>query len=95
MNRPLEDYVQHAPELAQDVINAWGSNTRAGNAGSLTPEFKALLEKTFAYWDAKKIAENHRENNVLTEQLAHEESVRREAFAMEYKRFHEAQEAAS
>lgn len=95
MNRPLENYVQHAPELAQDVINAWGSNARAGNAGSFTTDFKALLDKTFAYWDAKKIADNHRENNVLSEKVALEESTTREAFAIEYKRFHEAHEAAS
>jgi hypothetical protein len=40
----LEDYIEHADDLAQEVVNAWGINARAGNAATLTRDFKALFE---------------------------------------------------
>ena len=95
MIRPLDEYLAHADKLAQDVINAWGLHTEAGNAKTFTPEFKALLEKTFAYRSAKSLADNHRAYNLLTEQEALEERTAREAFGTEYKRFYESHEAAS
>jgi hypothetical protein len=38
----LEEYVQHADELAHEVVNSWIVNTKAGNAEFLTSEFKTL-----------------------------------------------------
>ncbi len=90
----LEKYLEHADELAQDVVNAWGSNVSAGNASKLTPDFKALFETACRYRTAKQIADNHREFGMLSEQWAAREKEAREAFARAYKDFREKHEAA-
>ncbi len=95
MKQPIEKYVERVDELAQEVVNAWGLNTKAGSAPSFTPEFKALVDKACEYRTSKQIADNHREFNCLTEQEAVDEKRKREAFAIEYKHFHERREAAS
>jgi hypothetical protein len=85
----LEEYVQHADELAQEVVHAWVVNTKAGNSEYLTPEFKAVFDKAFEYRQSKKIADNHREFNLLTEEDAAAERMSREIFAAGYKRWME------
>lgn len=87
-NGPTEEYLNHADELAQHVINAWGSNWE-GAKGYFTPEFKALLDKTFPYWDAKRTADNHREFGSGGEKVAAAERETRLAFARAYKAFWE------
>jgi hypothetical protein len=84
---PLEKYVEHADGLAQEVVNAWCINVRAGNAGSFTPEFKSLFDKACDYRTAKQIANCHREYGLLREQEAIDEKTKREAFAREFKDF--------
>lgn len=86
---PLEKYLEHADELAQEVVNAWGVNVTAGNAAYLTADFMALFDKTCLYRDAKKVADNHREFNMLTERDAVEEKARRQAFVEAYSTFYE------
>jgi len=83
--RSLEDYIKHADELAQEIVNAWGINVSAGNAATLTTEFKALFEITCQYRTAKETADNHREFNFLSEQDATKEKETRESFAKAYK----------
>lgn len=83
--RPLEDYIEHADDLAQEVVNAWGINVSAGNAAYLTAPFKDLLETACQYQTAKRIADNHREFNFLTEKEAANEKATRNAFAEVYK----------
>ena len=96
---PLEEYLRNADRLAQVVVNAWGKNT-VGNAyplaaQSITPQFKELFDKACLYRIARKLADNHRKFNVLSEQEATEEMAIRLAFAEAYKAFYEKRAAAS
>lgn len=82
--RTLEECIEQADKLAQDVINVWGEGFKGGN---FTSEFKALLEPTFRYRDAKKLADNQRPYGMMSEaELAHED-VTRKVFAAAYKKF--------
>jgi hypothetical protein len=83
----LEECIERADQLAQDVVNAWGSNVSAGNAAMLTTDFKALFEVTCRYRTAKEIADNRRQFNHLNEREAAEEVSARETFARAYKDF--------
>jgi hypothetical protein len=78
---------QNADALAQEVVNAWGLNS--GNFGLLSTDFKALFEKTCAYRDAKRIADNRREFNVLAAEEAINEQRARKEFFDAYRRFYE------
>ncbi len=69
----LEQYLEHADKLAQDVVNAWGNSVTAGNA--LTPEFNELFDKACTY----------RTSGVTDNQ----EKATRQAFAEAYKAFWE------
>jgi hypothetical protein len=84
----IEDEERRADESAQQVVDAWGVNVRAGNAALLTDDFKALFDKACRYRDAKSLAENHREFNMLTEREATEEKSMRHAFLEAYRAFH-------
>lgn len=92
---PIEEYLDHADELAQSVIDAWGQNVKAGNAALFREDFKALLQETFRYWDAKKIADNHRAFAALSESEAAKESAARLAFAQAYKAYWEKHQEAA
>jgi hypothetical protein len=94
MDRPLDAYLKQADDLAQDVVNAWGSNCYAGNY-DFKPEFLALLDKACNYRTAKIIADNHREFNILSERTAAEEQETRLEFAEKYKTFWERREKAA
>jgi hypothetical protein len=83
----LRKCIEHADELAQEVVNAWGGNVSAGNAARLSPDFKALFEKTCRYRDAKQLADNHRQFNALSEKDAAEEIAARQEFAEAYRDF--------
>jgi len=60
-----------------------------GNAASVTPEFSALVDKAFMCRTMSRVATNHREHNVLTEQVAAEARATRQALAEAYKDFWE------
>lgn len=92
---PLEEYLQNADKLVQDVVDAWGINITAGNAELLTADFRTLCEKTFAYRETKRLADNHREHGGVGERLAAEETATRRAFAEAYRAFHEKHTAAT
>ncbi len=90
---PIEEYLEHVDALAQDVVNAWGSNTQAGNA--LTGDFEALLDKACRYRTAKSVADNRREFDILSELDAAEERSTRQEFAEAYKVYWEKKHHAS
>jgi hypothetical protein len=90
---PLEEYLKNADSLAQEVVNAWGINVQMGNA--MSAEFKALLEKACLYRSVRRLADNHRKFDVISEQEAVEEMAQRHAFAEAYKAFYEKHAAAS
>jgi hypothetical protein len=79
--------MEHADELAQEVVNAWAANMQADNAGSLTDDFKALFDKACRYRHAK--GDNQRQSNMLREPDRAEEEAKRRAFAEAYKAFDE------
>jgi hypothetical protein len=85
---PLETYLEDAGRLAQNVVNAWGQNWYAGNT-KFTPEFNILIDKACRHLSAKRVRDNHREFNILSEQGKAEEETARRAFAQAYKVFHE------
>jgi hypothetical protein len=83
--RPIEDYLQQAEALAQDVVNAWGISVQAGNGELLSDEFKDVLDKACRFRTIKRLAENHREFGILAEMVAAEETTTRRAFAETYR----------
>jgi len=87
--RLIEEYLDKADALAQDVVNAWGVNFQAGNNGFLAADFNDLLDKACRFRTIKRLADNHREFGMLTELDAAEEGATRRAFAEAYKRFWE------
>lgn len=91
----IEEYLRHADELAQEVVNGWGVNMRAGNAAFLTDEFKAVLDKACRYRNARTAADNHRQVNMLSERDAAEETATRQEFAEAYKTFWERHQPAT
>ena len=87
--RSLEDYIKRADDLAQEVVNAWDINVSAGNAATLTTEFKVLFKIACQYRTARETADNHREFNLLSEQDATTEKLTRESFAIAYQHYWE------
>jgi hypothetical protein len=85
----LEQYLEQADKLAQEVVNAWGVNVQAGNTALLTAQFKVLLNNACCYREARKLADNHRQFNVLGDQAEAQEKATRQAFAKAYKVFDE------
>ena len=45
----LEYCFEHAPELAQEIVNAWATSANAAHADDLTPDFKVVLEQASEY----------------------------------------------
>lgn len=94
LTKPLEWYDENAPQLAQEVVNAWGVNWAAGNSQYFSEDFKQLLEQTFRYWDARRIAANQREYEHLTATAEAAEKKARREFAAAYKEHWEKHEKA-
>ena len=92
MDRPLEEYLKQADELAQGVVNAWGMFASAGHSRSFTSEFMLVFETTERYRTAKRTADNWRECGLLTEEMAFKEFESRLAFAKAYKAYRERHE---
>ena len=90
---PLEEYLKNADRLAQEVVNTWGINVQMGNA--MSAKFKALLEKACLYRSVRRLADNHRKFDVMSEAEEAEELAVRRAFAEAYKAFYEKHAAAS
>ncbi len=90
---PLDEYLKDADRLAQQVVNAWGIDAHAGLVP--TPQFKALLGKACLYRTARRLADNHRKFDVMSEAEEAEELAVRHSFAEAYKAFYEKQTAAS
>jgi hypothetical protein len=88
--RPVEYYIERADELAQQVVNAWAVNVKAGNSALLTDSFKALFEAACQYRTAKAYADQYRKFNRLSQKDAAREKTTRESFAGAYKEYEEA-----
>jgi hypothetical protein len=90
----LEEYVEQAPHLAQEVVNTWAKLVMAGST-DFTEEFKDVLDKACRFRSAKSTADNRRDFNMLTEQEAAEERETLRAFSEAYKVFYEKHDAAA
>jgi hypothetical protein len=91
--QPIEKYVECADELAQSVINLWGSFVAAGQSASLTDEFMdGPFERACQLRMAQRITENYRQCGILTPQSLIEENAMRWAFAETYKCFWESKQ---
>jgi hypothetical protein len=93
--RPIEDYVEEADVLAQEVVDTWADNLRVGNAHSLDDDFKVLFDKAFEYRAARIIVESRRELHILTPTEAVREEIAQQVFAEVYKIYWEKHEASS
>jgi hypothetical protein len=72
-------------QLAQDVVDAWGTVMQGGKGAALSADFKVLFEKACAYLAAKKIADdNHREHGRLTQEEAEQEQRTKTEFLNAY-----------
>jgi hypothetical protein len=89
MMPPIEEYLERADKLAQDVVNDWGMNVNAGNVARFTEEYKALCDKALSYRDTKEIADNHRQFKSLSEEDTTRETTTRQAFAEAFKNYRE------
>ena len=93
--RPIENYVEEADVLAQEVVDTWADNLRVGNAHSLDDDFKVLFDKAFEYRAARIIVESRRELHIVTPTEAAKEEVAQQVFAEVYKIYWEKHEALS
>ena len=87
--RPIEDYLKHVDDLAQEVVNVWGMYMQSGNSPLLTDAFNDLLDKACLYRTTKMVADSHREFGVLSESFAAEEQETCRVFAQAYKDYWE------
>jgi hypothetical protein len=87
--RPIEDYLKHVDDLAQEVVNVWGMYMQSGNTPLLTDPFNDLLDKACLYRTTKMVADSHREFGVLSDSFAAEEEETRRVFAQAYKDYWE------
>jgi len=97
----LQYCIEHAPSIAQQVVNEWSIRAKSGGAASLTSDFKALLEQASQYHaltrDASMRRETYtrlsqgpaadRERDALARESADAERLARAAFAAAYKKF--------
>jgi len=83
----IEQRAEHVDEIVQQVINTWGMYTQTGHNQDLTPEFREVFELACQYRDAKRLADNHREFNMLSEEDAARETSKRDAFTQAYKNY--------
>jgi hypothetical protein len=86
---PIEGYLKHVDELAQEVVNVWGMYMQSGNSPLLTDAFNDLLDKAYRYRTTKIVADSHREFRVLSESFAAKEEETRQVFAQAYKDYWE------
>jgi hypothetical protein len=85
--RPIEWYLEHADELAQKVVDAWGLNIQPDEPPSFTDDFKGLFDKAYRYRQATRQADERRQSNTLSQADVTDEKAARQAFAEAYKAF--------
>jgi hypothetical protein len=77
---PLEQCLEDADKLSQEVVKVWQESFPAINA----PEFQVLLDKAFYYQSIRKIANYRRQIKRLRENDEVEVKAARLAFAKAY-----------
>lgn len=89
----IEWYLEHADELAQQFVNTWGLHKKAGN--KLADDFMAVFDKACDYRNAKMVADNHRQNKLLSVPIAEAEQSAKQTFAEACKAYEEKKEKRS
>jgi hypothetical protein len=82
---PLNEYLEQASELSQEVVDAWALSVRQRNSARLTERFNDLVDKACRFRTAKEVADNYRQVGMLSGREASEERQAREEFAHAYK----------
>jgi hypothetical protein len=93
--RPIEEYLKHVDDLAQEVVNVWGMYMQSGNNPLLTDAFNDLLDKACRYRTIKIVADTHRQFGVLSKSFAAEEEETRRVFAQAYQDYREKKQRAA
>jgi hypothetical protein len=81
----IEEYLESAPKLAQDIVNEWGFHTQAGNANFLPPAFLHIFEKACRYRQVKENGDFYRSRNSLSVADAQAEEAARRTFIEAYR----------
>jgi hypothetical protein len=103
----LEYCIEHAPELAQEIVNAWATSTNAAHADNLTHDFKIVLEQASEYLAVRRDTAlrretysrrsgdlaNDKELQALLEEDAAKEHAARIFFGTECKKFRDGRAA--
>ncbi len=79
---------KRADEQAQNLSNAWNAS-----AARLTAEFRAVLRLAFLYKTVRRIAENRRAFDILSDSDEAKERVARLIFVAAYKIYRDRQPA--
>lgn len=85
----IEWYMEHADDLAREVMDSWELKTEADNAEPVSDDFQALFDKASQYRVAKSTANERRQFADLNAIDAVEEKATRQAFAEAYKSYSE------
>jgi hypothetical protein len=90
---------EYAPELAQEIVNAWASGAKAEHVDDLTSDFKVVIERASEYLAVRRDMAlrretysrsdptNDKERQVFLEENVAKERAARIVFAMAYKKF--------
>jgi hypothetical protein len=103
----LEYCIEHAPELALEIVNAWATSANAAHADDLAPDFKVVLEQASDYLAVRRDtalrresysrrssdAANDKELQAFLEEDAAKEHVARVFFGTECKKFRDGRAA--
>jgi hypothetical protein len=96
----LAYYIEHAPDLAQNLVNEWARIANARHAENLTPAQKNINEEACQYQAVRRNTDFERKRLIkrsasAAEQAAfleREERAQREAFGKAYKKFQDNRE---
>jgi len=86
----LEECLEQADLLAQEVVNAEGVNRQVGKPSSA--QFMDMFDKARRYLTAKRHADDGRKHHELTKEGSTDEQATRRTFAEAYKSWHEEQD---
>jgi len=86
---PLEWYVDHADQLAQEVVDRWTAKEQSDRTGTVPNGLQSLFEMATQYRIAKATTEDALQDADLTKTHKLEENAARVAFAESYKAYSE------
>lgn len=79
----LEYCVEHADSMARQIVNSWYLH----HPGPYPEGFQPLLDAACNYQNYRRMADNHRESNCLTDMVVGRETELRESFARSVKAY--------